>query len=231
MKGGGVMSGNIDFLKLNLKEVKPEDIEAASMAIIAEEMKKLGGVNIPEINLPVLKRVIHTTADFDFMQTLKFSPEAEAVTLGREALKRGVSIITDTQMAAAGMSKPSAAKFNNKIICRMAEPEIKDEALKRGVTRAVVSIEHAVKETPDAIFAIGNAPTALIKLCELIIDGKAKPSLIIGVPVGFVNVVESKELLVEVAEKFNVPFIAAMGRKGGSPIASTIINALFYGIK
>ena len=158
------------------------------MAIIAEEMERLGGVDIPEINLPVLKRVIHTTADFDFMKTLKFSPEDEAVTLGREALKRGV-------------------------------------------TRAVVSIEHAVKETPDAIFAIGNAPTALIKLCELIIEGKAKPSLIIGVPVGFVNVVESKELLVEVAEKFNVPFIAAMGRKGGSPIASTIINALFYGIK
>ncbi len=134
-------------------------------------------------------------------------------------------------MAAAGMSKPSANKFNNKIICRMAEPDVKEEALKRGVTRAVVSIERAVKETPDAIFAIGNAPTALIKLCELISEGKAKPSLIIGVPVGFVNVVESKEILAEVASKFNVPYIAAMGRKGGSPIASTIINALYYGIK
>lgn len=216
---------------VKLKEVKPEEIEAASMAIIAEEMAKLGGVDMPEINLPVLKRVIHTTADFEFMKTLKFSPEDQAVTLGREALKRGVSIITDTQMAAAGMSKPSANKFNNKIICRMAEPDVKEEALKRGVTRAVVSIERAVKETPDAIFAIGNAPTALIKLCELISDGKAKPSLIIGVPVGFVNVVESKEILAEVASKFNVPYIAAMGRKGGSPIASTIINALYYGIK
>ena len=216
---------------VKLKEVKPEEIEAASMAIIAEEMAKLGGVDMPEINLPVLKRVIHTTADFEFMKTLKFSPEDQAVTLGREALKRGVSIITDTQMAAAGMSKPSANKFNNKIICRMAEPDVKEEALKRGVTRAVVSIERAVKETPDAIFAIGNAPTALIKLCELISEGKAKPSLIIGVPVGFVNVVESKEILAEVASKFNVPYIAAMGRKGGSPIASTIINALYYGIK
>lgn len=216
---------------VKLKEVKPEEIEAASMAIIAEEMAKLGGVDMPEINLPVLKRVIHTTADFEFMKTLKFSPEDQAVTLGREALKRGVSIITDTQMAAAGMSKPSANKFNNKIICRMAEPDVKEEALKRGVTRAVVSIERAVKETPDAIFAIGNAPTALIKLCELISEGKAKPSLIIGVPVGFVNVVESKEILAEVASKFNVPYIAAMGRKGGSPIAATIINALYYGIK
>ncbi|MBQ3377769.1 MAG: precorrin-8X methylmutase [Synergistaceae bacterium] len=216
---------------VKLKEVKPEEIEAASMAIIAEEMNKLGGVDIPEINLPVLKRVIHTTADFEFMKTLKFSPEDQAVTLGREALKRGVGIITDTQMAAAGMSKPSASKFNNKIICRMAEPDVKEEALKRGVTRAVISIERAVEETPDAIFAIGNAPTALIKLCELISEGKAKPSLIIGVPVGFVNVVESKEILAEVASKFNVPYIAAMGRKGGSPIASTIINALYYGIK
>lgn len=216
---------------VKLKEVKPEEIEAASMAIIAEEMNKLGGVDIPEINLPVLKRVIHTTADFEFMKTLKFSPDDQAVTLGREALKRGVSIITDTQMAAAGMSKPSASKFNNKIICRMAEPDVKEEALKRGVTRAVISIERAVEETPDAIFAIGNAPTALIKLCELISEGKAKPSLIIGVPVGFVNVVESKEILAEVASKFNVPYIAAMGRKGGSPIASTIINALYYGIK
>ena len=216
---------------VKLKEVKPEEIEAASMAIIAEEMNKLGGVDITEINLPVLKRVIHTTADFEFMKTLKFSPEDQAVTLGREALKRGVGIITDTQMAAAGMSKPSASKFNNKIICRMAEPDVKEEALKRGVTRAVISIERAVEETPDAIFAIGNAPTALIKLCELISEGKAKPSLIIGVPVGFVNVVESKEILAEVASKFNVPYIAAMGRKGGSPIASTIINALYYGIK
>lgn len=216
---------------VKLKEVKPEEIEAASMAIIAEEMAKLCGVDMPEINLPVLKRVIHTTADFEFMKTLKFSPDDQAVTLGREALKRGVSIITDTQMAAAGMSKPSASKFNNKIICRMAEPDVKEEALKRGVTRAVISIERAVEETPDAIFAIGNAPTALIKLCELISEGKAKPSLIIGVPVGFVNVVESKEILAEVASKFNVPYIAAMGRKGGSPIASTIINALYYGIK
>ena len=216
---------------VKLKEVKPEEIEAARMAIIAEEINKLGGVDIPEINLPVLKRVIHTTADFEFMKTLKFSPEDQAVTLGREALKRGVGIITDTQMAAAGKSKPSASKFNNKIICRMAEPDVKEEALKRGVTRAVISIERAVEETPDAIFAIGNAPTALIKLCELISEGKAKPSLIIGVPVGFVNVVESKEILAEVASKFNVPYIAAMGRKGGSPIASTIINALYYGIK
>lgn len=222
---------NNNFKNIKLKEVEPENIEAASMAIIADEMQKLGGWNGADINLPVLKRVIHTTADFDFMKNLIFSPEGEAVNLGREALKRGVAIVTDTAMAAAGISKPSAEKWGVKIICRMAEPDIKEEALRRGVTRAVVSMEHAVNETPDAIFAIGNAPTALIKLCELIHEGKAKPSLIIGVPVGFVNVVESKEILAEIANKYNVPYIAAMGRKGGSPIASTIINALFYGMK
>ncbi|RRD65000.1 precorrin-8X methylmutase [Fretibacterium sp. OH1220_COT-178] len=202
--------------------MRPEEIERASMAVIEREMGDWTG---PEENLPVLKRVIHTTADFDFVRNLVFSPDA--VRLGREALRRGVTVVTDTAMAASGISKPSAARWNVPVVCRMADPDVRDEALRRGVTRAVVSMERAVEETPDAIFAIGNAPTALIRLCELVREGAARPSLVIGVPVGFVNVVESKEILVGT----DVPHIAAMGRKGGSPVASTIVNALLYGME
>ena len=200
----------------------PEEIERASMAVIGREMGAWAG---PAENLPVLKRVIHTTADFDFVRNLLFSPNA--VQLGREALRRGVTVVTDTAMAAAGIGKPAAARWGVSVVCRMADPDVRDEALRRGVTRAVVSMERAAAETPDAIFAIGNAPTALIRLCELIRDRTARPSLVVGVPVGFVNVVESKELLAAT----DVPQIAAMGRKGGSPVASAVVNALLYGME
>ncbi|MEG1641849.1 MAG: precorrin-8X methylmutase [Synergistaceae bacterium] len=201
--------------------MKPYEIEQHSMEIIQREMGTWTG---PSENLPILKRVIHTTADFDFKETLKFSKDA--VNKAREALKNGVTIITDTNMAAAGINKTTASQFGIEVICRMAEPQIREEALKRETTRAVISIEKAVEKTPNAIFAIGNAPTALIRLCELIKDGKAHPSLVIGVPVGFVNVIESKEILIAT----DVPYIVAMGRKGGSTIASAIVNALLYGI-
>ena len=200
----------------------PEEIERASMAIIGREMGDWAG---PAENLPVLKRVIHTTADFDFVRNLLFSPNA--VRLGREALRRGVTVVTDTAMAAAGIGKPAAARWGVSVVCRMADPDVRNEALRRGVTRAVVSMERAVAETPDAIFAIGNAPTALIRLCELVREGAARPSLVVGVPVGFVNVVESKEMLAAT----DVPYIAAMGRKGGSPVASAVVNALLYGME
>ena len=201
--------------------MRPEEIEQASMKTITEEMGAWTGA---EENLTVVKRVIHTTADFDFKKTMLFS--AEAVTKARKALADGAAVVTDTQMAAAGINKAAAAKYNVRVICRMSDPEIREEALRRGVTRAVVSMETAVRDTPEAIFAIGNAPTALIRLCELIKEEKAKPALVIGVPVGFVNVVESKELLA----RTDVPFIAAIGRKGGSTVASAIVNALLYGI-
>ena len=201
--------------------MRPEEIEQASMAIIAKEMGTWSG---EEENLPIVKRVIHTTADFEFKNTMKFSERA--VPKAREALASGVTVVTDTQMAAAGINKASAAKFGVNVVCRMSDPEIRDKASSRGVTRAVVSMEAAAEATPNAIFAIGNAPTALIRLCELIKEGRAKPALVIGVPVGFVNVVESKEILA----KSGVPFIAAMGRKGGSTVASAIVNALLYGI-
>ena len=201
--------------------MRPEDIERASMDIIAREMGPWIG---PEEDLPVVKRVVHATADFDFVRNMTFSPLA--VTRGREALRRGVTVVTDTNMAAAGISKPSAARWNVPIVCLMAEPGVREEARRRGVTRAVVCMERAVRETPDAIFAIGNAPTALLRLCELIREGRARPSLVVGVPVGFVNVVESKEALAAM----DVPKIIAAGRKGGSTVAAAIVNALLYGM-
>ena len=201
--------------------MKPEEIEFNSMRIISSEMDPWQG---PEENLPIVKRVIHTTADFEFQKTLRFTDDV--VSKAREALRAGTPIVTDTMMAAAGISKKSCGALGVKVICRMSDPEIAKESKERGVTRAVVSMEAAVRETPGAIFAIGNAPTALIRLCELIDEGAAHPALIVGVPVGFVNVVESKERLARTP----VPSIIAMGRKGGSTIAATIMNALLYGI-
>ncbi|MCR4817727.1 MAG: precorrin-8X methylmutase [Fretibacterium sp.] len=199
----------------------PEEIEQASMAIIAEELGDWSG---DEENLPVVKRVIHTTADFDFARNLCFS--GGAVARAREALRRGVTVVTDTAMAAAGINKKAASRWNVPVVCHMGEPAVQDEAMMRGTTRAVVSMERAALDTPDAIFAIGNAPTALIHLCELIRHRLVRPSLVIGVPVGFVNVVEAKEML----SATDVPQIAAMGRKGGSTVAAAIVNALFYGM-
>lgn len=201
--------------------MKPGEIENASMAIIARE---LGAWKGAADQLPVVMRVIHTTADFDFAENLVFSPDA--VGRGRRALASAAVVVTDTNMAAAGINKAAAAKHGVSVVCRMAQPEIAAAALERGLTRAVVSVEEAVKVTPEAVYAIGNAPTALIRLCELIDAGAAAPALVIAVPVGFVNVVESKEMLV----RRDVPYIAAMGRKGGSAVASAIVNALFYGI-
>ena len=202
--------------------MRPEEIEQESMRIIGSEMGPWIG---PAENLPIVKRVVHTTADFDFVKNLCFSDGA--VERARRALKAGTPIVTDTNMAAAGINKISAARFGVDVICRMADGDVREASAARGVTRAVVSMELAAEKTPEAIFAIGNAPTALIRLCELIKEGRAKPALVIGVPVGFVNVVESKELLV----RTDVPFIAAMGRKGGSTVASAIVNALLYGIE
>ncbi len=202
--------------------MRPDEIEQASMNIIASEMGTWLGT--PE-ELPVVKRVIHTTADFDFAENMRFS--TDAVKLVRNALKRGTTIVTDTNMAAAGINKAACRCFNVEVVCRMADPAIFNEAEIRSTTRAVVSMEAAARSTPNAVFAIGNAPTALIRLCELIGEGKCNPALVIGVPVGFVNVIESKELLMATM----VPYITAVGRKGGSPVASTIVNALLYGIE
>ncbi len=201
--------------------MRPEEIERTSMEIIEREMGPWTG---PEENLQIVKRVVHTTADFDFVKNMTFSPYA--VTRGREALRGGATVVTDTNMAAAGISKPASAQWGVRVVCHMADPDVAEEARKRGVTRAFVSMERAARETPEAVFAIGNAPTALIRLCELIREGRAKPALVVGAPVGFVNVVESKEILAAT----DVPQIVALGRKGGSPVAAAIVNALLYGL-
>lgn len=201
--------------------MRPEDIETNSMKTIAAEMAPWTGT---DEELPVVMRAIHTTADFDYQKNMRFTPLA--VTKAREALSRGVTIVTDTMMARAGINKTAAGKLGVDIVCRMSDDDVRAEAAARGVTRAIVSMERAVAATPDAIFAIGNAPTALLKLCDLIDEGRAHPSLVIGVPVGFVNVIDSKERLARTP----VPSIIAMGRKGGSTVASAIVNALMYGL-
>lgn len=201
--------------------MKPADIEKRSFAIITEE---LGGRTFPEGVAEVVKRVIHTSADFDYADNLCFSPDA--VERAKAALEAGATIVTDTNMALAGISKGTLAQLGGKAVCLMADEDVAREAKERGVTRATVSMEHAAKLDGPLIFAIGNAPTALIRLHELIGEGAVSPALVIGVPVGFVNVVESKELFLG----GDTPYIIARGRKGGSNVAAAIVNALLYQI-
>lgn len=201
--------------------MKPADIEKRSFEIITEE---LGGRTFPDGVAEVVKRVIHTSADFDYADNLCFSPDA--VEQAKAALEAGATIVTDTNMALAGISKPTLAKLGGKAVCLMADEAVAREAKERGVTRATVSMEHAAKLDGPLIFAIGNAPTALIRLHELIGEGAVSPALVIGVPVGFVNVVESKELFLG----GDTPYIIARGRKGGSNVAAAIVNALLYQI-
>lgn len=202
--------------------MRPEEIEEASMRIIERELAERGRV-IPFEVLPVVMRVIHATADLDFADSLAFSKGA--VEAGKQALAQGEWVVTDTWMAAGGVNKKYMAKNGGEVRCYMADEDVALEAQERGVTRAVVSMERAAAETPGAVFAIGNAPTALLRLCQLASEGRARPALIIGVPVGFVNVVESKETLTRVTD---FPWIVARGRKGGSSVAAAIVNALLY---
>lgn len=199
--------------------MKPQDIEKRSFEIITEE---LGARTFPDGIAEVVKRVIHTTADFDYADNLAFSPDV--IEQAKAALCNGATIVTDTNMALSGISKPSLAKLGAKALCLMADPDIAREAKERGVTRAVVSMEHAAGLDGPLIFAVGNAPTALIRLHELIEMGAVKPALVIGVPVGFVNVVEAKKLFIG----GKTPYIIARGRKGGSNVAAAIVNALLY---
>ena len=198
----------------------PMEIEKRSMEII-ESALPLG---IPEDNKAVVKRVIHCTADFDYAKNLTFS--VNAVKKALDALRGGCYIVTDTQMALSGINKAAAAKLGCTVHCFMSDPDVAEQAKERGCTRAVVSMEKASKLNKPLIFAIGNAPTALLKIRELIDTGKITPLLVIGVPVGFVNIIESKEAIMET----DVPFIVSKGRKGGSNVAAAIVNALMYQI-
>ena len=204
-----------------IENIKPMDIEKRSFAIITE---LLGDTKLDPENELVIKRVIHTSADFDYVRNLVFSEHA--VTKGIEALKNGCDIVTDTQMARSGINKTILSKLGGEVHCFMSDPDVAQEAKERGITRAIVSMERAAKLEKPCIFAIGNAPTALISLREQVQAGTLNPALIVGVPVGFVNVVESKELIIG----SHVPYIVARGRKGGSNVAAAICNAMLYQI-
>ncbi len=204
---------------MKLQNVLPNDIEKRSMEIIAEE---LGEVKLDEEKLSIIKRVIHTSADFDYVRTLHFSEDA--VQKAVEALKNGATIVTDTNMAKAGINKAGMDKLGCKAVCYMADPDVAAQAKIEGSTRAAACMEKACLIEGPVIIAIGNAPTALVRLDELIKEGKIKPELVIGVPVGFVNVVEAKEIIMQAG----IPYIVARGRKGGSNVAAAICNALIY---
>ena len=199
---------------VELENVKPMKIEKRSFEIITEELgdKKLA----PGTEL-IVKRCIHTSADFDYADNLAFSPGAVEQALA--AIREGADIVTDTQMAKAGINKRALARYGGQVHCFVAAA-----AKAAGTTRATASMDKAAALGGNFIYAVGNAPTALVRLYELIREGKINPKLIIGVPVGFVNVVASKELIMET----EVPWIVARGRKGGSNIAACICNALLY---
>ncbi len=208
--------------KIELQNVLPSDIEKRSFEIITQE---LGDIVLDSKEEPIIKRVIHTSADFDYVDNLCFSENA--VDRFQQAIRNGVSIVTDTQMARAGINKKQLARYGGEVYCFMSDEDVAEAARKQGSTRAVASMDKAAALHCPLIFAIGNAPTALIRLYELIQGGMLQPEGIIGVPVGFVNVVEAKELIM----KAPVPYIVARGRKGGSNVAAAICNALLYSME
>ncbi len=200
---------------------EPSEIEKRSFEIISERLKDRV---FPEGTEGIIKRVIHTTADFEYADNLVFSKDA--VLRAEDAIREGAVIVTDTEMALSGINKRALSRLGCRALCFMADPEVSAEAERRGVTRAMVSMERASKIKEKVIFAIGNAPTALIALHGLIESGAVEPALIIGVPVGFVNVIEAKELILN----SGVPHIVARGNKGGSTVAAAVCNAILYDI-
>lgn len=207
---------------MNIENVRPADIERRSMEIIEGELGDTS--HLTEMEKLVVKRVIHTTADFEYLENMKFSEGACEKAL--EAFQQKAVVVTDTQMALSGISKPAAEALGLELHCFMSDADVAETARAQGSTRAVASMEKAVRLYGDRplIFVIGNAPTALIQIAEYIREGKVKPALVIGVPVGFVNVVQSKNLIMGC----EVPYIVADGRKGGSTVAAAICNALLY---
>ena len=206
---------------MTIQNLSPSEIEKESFAIITKE---LGGKVLDEEQAPVIKRVIHTTADFSYADTLYFSKDA--VRLAKEAIKSGATIVTDTQMGLSGISKKTLERFGCQAVCFMSGPDVAAEAKASGCTRARVSMEKAARLGGPVIFVVGNAPTALLTLRDLMDEGKVSPALVIGVPVGFVNILEAKEAILT----SSVPHIVAKGRKGGSNVAAAIVNALMYQI-
>lgn len=207
-------------MAIELEQVLTKDIERRSFEIITEE---LGDTQLIPGTEPIVKRCIHTSADFDYAKNLVFSKDAVQKAL--DAIRQGASIVTDTQMGKSGINKKRLAKYGGEVFCFMSDEDVAAQAKANGTTRAVASMEKAAKLNKKLIYAIGNAPTALIHLYEQVEKGIVDPELIIGVPVGFVNVVQSKELILKLED---TPYIIARGRKGGSNIAACICNALIY---
>ena len=203
---------------MKLEYVLPADIERRSFEIIESELK----TEIPENIKPVVIRAIHTTADFDYAENLYFSDNVIDTAL--KVLDMGAVIVTDTNMAKAGINKSALARHGCECMCFMADEDIAETAKRNGTTRAAASVDKAAKLGKPVIYAAGNAPTALVRLCDHISAGDFIPELVIGAPVGFVNVVQSKEMLIE----SGVPCIVARGRKGGSNVAAAICNAFLY---
>lgn len=217
---GIVIRGRSFDMAIELEQVKPTEIEKRSFEIITEE---LGDVKLIPGTQQIVKRCIHTSADFEYAKNLTFSDGV--VQKGIEAIKNGASIVTDTQMAKAGINKKQLQAYGGQVHCFMSDEDVAEEALSRGSTRAAISMEKAARLEERLIFAIGNAPTALVRLYEMITAGEINPVMIIAAPVGFVNVVQAKELILGLPD---TPYIVARGRKGGSNIAACICNALLY---
>lgn len=201
--------------------VRPEEIEKRSFEIIGQELKERG-IRLDPAEEAVTKRVIHTSADFEYADTLCYSENA--VETAKALIRNGADIVTDTNMARAGINKKALAKFGGSVRCFMAEEDVADEAKDRGLTRAAVSMERAARLLKPVVFAVGNAPTALIALYEMMEKGVFKPEFVIGVPVGFVNVEEAKRLFLD----SDVPYIINRGQKGGSSVAAAVCNAILY---
>ena len=197
--------------------MKPEQIEQLSFQIIDQET---GPHDFSAQQWSIVRRMIHTSADFDYQKMVRFHPDA--ITAGIEAIRAGKAIITDTNMARVGIRKIELERLGVTVKCYMNDPSVRDKALSNGTTRAKAAVEAAVADMKDGIYVIGNAPTALLRLCELIETKQACPALIIGLPVGFVNAAESKAALIEL----DYPYISNIGRKGGSNVAASVVNAL-----
>lgn len=207
-----------------IEHVLPNEIEKRSFEMISEELKERG-IEISKEEEMITKRVIHTSADFDYAHTMAYSKNA--VKIIKELIRNGADIVTDTNMALSGINKNVLAQFGGKAHCFMADEEVARLAKERGTTRATVSMEKASKIEKPVIFAIGNAPTALVQLYEMYKNSDWKPAFIIGVPVGFVNVEAAKELIMET----DIPYIINVGRKGGSNVAAAICNAVLYELR
>jgi precorrin-8X/cobalt-precorrin-8 methylmutase len=197
--------------------MQPEQIEALSFSIIDSEA---GAHGFPADQWRIVQRMIHTSADFDYLQSVRFHPRA--IEAGVAAIRSGCTIVTDTHMARAGIRKTELARFGVAATCYIGDPQVRQQAAQSGSTRARAAVDAAVNHMAGGIFVVGNAPTALLRLLELVRAGAARPALVVGLPVGFVNAAESKAALVQT----DIPYISNVGRKGGSNVAASVVNAL-----